>query len=456
VYKRWQPPFDTILQTVQNVEFIKGIPPGLDRDDFCDPNEVNLLILDDIMSTAGKDPRITDLFTEGSHHRGLSVIAITQNIFYSKDPTQRRNCQYMVIFKNPSDMQHIGTFARQMGPTHFKEFMDTFNQATTERNYGYLLVDLTQKTPDHLRFRRCVLPGEQVVPKSSQNTPAIRNTAIAENGSGTIPLKLPGHVTYPSANQSMLCLCRDGNVTNHKRDAFSSSGHRDLYQSDTSSSSSDSEEDYLTDMMPACDHCGLIFSSWPDLQRHINKWCPEKEFPEVKRPKWDPSTAAATNQPMIVSHSNPGILDHATKKDKQDEEQTEDNGVFDTAVNKVYDTLFDRYAELSESYVSKDNMSQQMAGERAHKELLPLYREAFIKEYFDLLINLGLLKKNPIHRKVMATIEKYTNKGGFGYREAIQAGLEKRKYLFDDLFSDYRETENEADDEEDCIEDKDA
>ena len=44
------------------------------------------------MSVSAKDTRITDLFTEGSHHRSLSVISINQNMFARKDPIQRRNC----------------------------------------------------------------------------------------------------------------------------------------------------------------------------------------------------------------------------------------------------------------------------------------------------------------------------------------------------------------------------
>jgi len=57
------------------VEFIKGIP-DLKDDDFYNPRMNNLLILDDLFSEAGKDKRITDLFTEGSHHISLSVISI--------------------------------------------------------------------------------------------------------------------------------------------------------------------------------------------------------------------------------------------------------------------------------------------------------------------------------------------------------------------------------------------
>lgn len=110
LYKRWQPLYDVIQSTVYpKVEFIQGIPLDLDQDSFIDPKTRNLVILDDMMSTASKDSRINELFTEGSHHKNLSVIAITQNLYYNKDPTQRRNCHYMVLFNNPVDKQQILT-----------------------------------------------------------------------------------------------------------------------------------------------------------------------------------------------------------------------------------------------------------------------------------------------------------------------------------------------------------
>jgi hypothetical protein len=40
-----------------------------------------MVVLNDLYSESGKDKRITDLFTEGSHHRTLTVISINQNLF---------------------------------------------------------------------------------------------------------------------------------------------------------------------------------------------------------------------------------------------------------------------------------------------------------------------------------------------------------------------------------------
>ena len=58
----------------------------LDGDDLFDPRIRNVIVLDDLMFTAAMHPRITDLFTEGSHHRNLTVIALNQNMHFGKIP----------------------------------------------------------------------------------------------------------------------------------------------------------------------------------------------------------------------------------------------------------------------------------------------------------------------------------------------------------------------------------
>ena len=104
------------------------------------------------MSTAAKDSRVNELFTEGSHHRNLSVIAINQNLYFNKDPTQRRNCHYLVMFNNPVDQQQVMTLARQMYPGNPQNLLKHFQEATS-RPYGYLVIDLKPFTPEHLRMR---------------------------------------------------------------------------------------------------------------------------------------------------------------------------------------------------------------------------------------------------------------------------------------------------------------
>ena len=67
---------------IPTIEFVKGIPESLEKDSYLDVNIRNLIVIDDQMIEAGKDNRIVNLFTKGSHHRNLSVIYIVQNLFH--------------------------------------------------------------------------------------------------------------------------------------------------------------------------------------------------------------------------------------------------------------------------------------------------------------------------------------------------------------------------------------
>ncbi|CAC5391976.1 unnamed protein product [Mytilus coruscus] len=157
LYKRWQPLYEEIQRTVLPcVEFIRGIPFDLERDDFFDPHIRNMILLDDFMSTSAKDSRINDLFTEGSHHTNLSVDVLNQNLYFGKDPTQKRNCHYLVLFNNPIDRQPIMTLGRQMYPSPADFFIRKFEEAT-RKPFGYLLVDLKTRTPKSSRLRTEVL-----------------------------------------------------------------------------------------------------------------------------------------------------------------------------------------------------------------------------------------------------------------------------------------------------------
>ena len=93
------------------------------------------------------------LFTEGAHHRNLSVICLLQNIFYKAKETRTMslNCQYLVAFKNPRDIQQFSILARQMYGTNWKKFLEVYREAVSKPD-GHLLIDLKQDTPESKRL----------------------------------------------------------------------------------------------------------------------------------------------------------------------------------------------------------------------------------------------------------------------------------------------------------------
>lgn len=62
------------------------------------------------------------------------------------------NCQIIVIFKNPRETNQINHLARQVCNKNPKFLQEAYEDAC-EKAYGYLLLDLRQTTPEHLRFR---------------------------------------------------------------------------------------------------------------------------------------------------------------------------------------------------------------------------------------------------------------------------------------------------------------
>ena len=162
-YSQWQPAYMEMLVAIPNIEFVKGIPESLENDSYLDVNIRNLIVFDDQMIEAGKDNRIVNLFTKGSHHRNLSVIYIVQNLFHQGKGNRSisLNSHYLVLFKNPRDKLQVLTLAKQMYPGRTDFFLKQYEEAV-RRPYGYLLIDLKTTTRDDCRLRTNVLPGEEI------------------------------------------------------------------------------------------------------------------------------------------------------------------------------------------------------------------------------------------------------------------------------------------------------
>ncbi|CAC5404248.1 unnamed protein product [Mytilus coruscus] len=109
-----------------------------------------MIVLDDLMSTSAKDRRITDLFTEGSHHRNLSVVVLNQNLYFSKDPTQRRNCHYLKKIEE-----------------------------SASKPFGYVLFDLKPTTPESKRLLSNVF--QQQSPKFNEVIPSSKEIKADQN-----------------------------------------------------------------------------------------------------------------------------------------------------------------------------------------------------------------------------------------------------------------------------------
>ena len=112
----------------QGIEFIEGLP----RDIKVNPQMVNVFIIDDLMHET--DESIAKLFTKGSHHKNISVILLTQNVFHQNKHSRciNLNAHYMVIFKNVRDASQITNLAKQI--QNYSNLQDMWTHDITIRD----------------------------------------------------------------------------------------------------------------------------------------------------------------------------------------------------------------------------------------------------------------------------------------------------------------------------------
>ena len=153
-FGQWQPLYENLQKKIPCIEFVHGIPDYLHSSQFISPDKRNLIILDDLMTEAKCDQRIADLFTKGSHHRNISIVYLTQNVFPQGKACRdiALNTQYLVLFNNPIDRLQVTTLAKRIYPSTSAIFMKRFEEATS-RPYGYLVVDLKSSSSEQDRLR---------------------------------------------------------------------------------------------------------------------------------------------------------------------------------------------------------------------------------------------------------------------------------------------------------------
>lgn len=159
-YGSWQKGFERLKK--EGVSFHEGIPESESLPKWFP--EGGVLVLDDLMDEGGNDKRVLDLFTKDSHHRGITVLYLCQDLFpngkFAK--TISRNAHYIVAFKNPRDQLGLRNLLLQSFPTRWQDVMETFRKVT-ERPFGYMLLDLHPASRDDQRILSHLLKDEGIM-----------------------------------------------------------------------------------------------------------------------------------------------------------------------------------------------------------------------------------------------------------------------------------------------------
>lgn len=104
------------------------------------------------------------LFTQGCHHRKISVVFITQNFFPkgTKSRTIALNTTYLILMKNVRGVSQVATLGRPFFPGRSKVLTEVYLDSV-QLPYGYLVIDMAVHVEDDYRLRTRVFPDQDPI-----------------------------------------------------------------------------------------------------------------------------------------------------------------------------------------------------------------------------------------------------------------------------------------------------
>ena len=97
--------YGIVKPNVKNVVFHKGLEPNWS--DIITKSDI--VVIDDLFVEGAKNDELTNAFTRLAHHRGCTLLYITQNLFQQSRESRTRalNTQNLDLMKNPRDQLQI-------------------------------------------------------------------------------------------------------------------------------------------------------------------------------------------------------------------------------------------------------------------------------------------------------------------------------------------------------------
>ena len=148
-YQHSQPLFNVMEKEIENLEFVQGVNFEF-IDSLKNTGTKYLLNFDDSCEEICKSKAFVDIATAGRHW-GVSTIYIKHNLFHQSKLGRDVELQntHIVLFKSPRDIMQVTTLSTQLGLA--SELVDWYRAATSVP-FGHLLIDLSPRTYDRLRY----------------------------------------------------------------------------------------------------------------------------------------------------------------------------------------------------------------------------------------------------------------------------------------------------------------
>ena len=108
-----------------------------------------------------------------------------------------------------------------------------------------------------------------------------------------------------------------------------------------------------------------------------------------------------------------------------------------TLINDAASKVRDQYDDILQALLMvMEGHDESEAKQEAFAQILPVFQKELPDVYMNNLAWMKALRKDPIHKKIMATRDDYVNNDMFDQDEAIAAAVKKRKFLLKRLLED--------------------
>lgn len=157
-YAVWQPLFDE-MEKLPNFTLNQGLPQNIDE--WNPQAKHRLIIIDDLMDKVVDSLDMSLLFTQGCHHKNISVIFITQNLYLKgkHSRTISLNTQYIVLFRSLRDVSQISVLGKQLFPGKAKLLTQVYEDVM-KQPYAYLIIDNSPHGDPRYRLRTHIFEDE--------------------------------------------------------------------------------------------------------------------------------------------------------------------------------------------------------------------------------------------------------------------------------------------------------
>ena len=173
------------------------------------------------------------------------------------------------------------------------------------------------------------------------------------------------------------------------------------------------------------------------MKRHESDYCPlrhensdtDDEFQDMKSDDDDISTASNSE------HTQSSEADGSESGSGSEVENESDP--WEPLIEEAKERNVSEYEEIKQNFIER-GLDEESASSQAYSLILPKLQTDLERIYLERLFWMRQLRKNRVHRKVMNT------RNDFDHDEALEAAVDKRKFLLKRLLKDntFIESEN--------------